>query len=368
MKLLDTLVFEYEYTYKRQKHSFTVDYEKVWEELTFVDWKKLSGSECLQVKNAYRNWIGRLLSEFDRYLCPHESVTLAVNVFSLDNGLSVGERVGHLWNFLGIVNTEFKPCSSSCYGLDLCDCLDRGFQRFSDYIEKEKLSDKEKSVNFYAHFLAERNKAVITPLRITNILRSLEVVMLLKPSQSSTERIVSIIERVVPRRFSNVYRFGSEKEVDMVNVLTILKAEIGLKTVDKSLARRKYIDAKHRDVLMKTKSVFCKSRTVKNIAKSNVPKKKKKTLPLSDVKKSKYDIDAGSEDEQDIDDPVAYHQADLPFIEHSYAFSLSEGKGMEIEDDAIEVSVCDEQKNVDVSGQDVLEHDLKEVNGRGCSE
>ena len=55
MKLLDTLVFEYEHTYKCKKHSFTVDCDKVWEELTFVDWKKLSGSECLQVKNAYRN-------------------------------------------------------------------------------------------------------------------------------------------------------------------------------------------------------------------------------------------------------------------------------------------------------------------------
>ena len=112
---------------------------------------------------------------------------------------------------------------------------------------------------------------------------------------------------------------------------------------------------------MKINSVFCKSSTIKNIAESNIPKNLKKTLPLSDVQKSKHDTGAGSEN-QDIDDPIAYQYADLPFIEHSYVFSLSEGKGLEIEDDAIEVSVCDEQKNVDVCGQDVLEHDLREVN------
>ena len=57
-------------------------------------------------------------------------MTLAVNMFSFDHGFSVGERVSPLRNFLGIVNTEFKPCSSSCYSLDMCDCLDGEFHSF----------------------------------------------------------------------------------------------------------------------------------------------------------------------------------------------------------------------------------------------
>ena len=133
-------------------------------------------------------------------------MTLTVRVFSIEDDLSLSERTSNSGNFLDMVNTEFKSCSSSCNGLHFCDSIYKEFERFRNHIEKDKLRDQEKSnANFYVHFLAERNKAIITPLRITNILWALEVVMLSRPSKSSNERIVSIIEGVVTRQFSNIY-------------------------------------------------------------------------------------------------------------------------------------------------------------------
>ena len=49
-----------------------------------------------------------------------------------------------------MVNTDFNSCNSSCNGLHFCDCIDKEFDRFYNYIEEERLRDQEKS---YVKFL-----------------------------------------------------------------------------------------------------------------------------------------------------------------------------------------------------------------------
>ena len=52
----------------------------------------MSGTEHLEVKNEKKDWIERLLTEFDKYLVPCEHVTLEMRVFSIENETPLGER------------------------------------------------------------------------------------------------------------------------------------------------------------------------------------------------------------------------------------------------------------------------------------
>lgn len=57
-------------------------------------------------------------------------------------------------------------------------------------------------------------------MNIVNVLRALEIVQLLKCSQSATERIFSIIARTVDGRYENRYRLSlddTETQLEMKN-------------------------------------------------------------------------------------------------------------------------------------------------------
>ena len=64
--------------------------------------------------------------------------------------------------------------------------------------------------------------------------------MLLKASQSGTERAMSQIKKIATR-YQNIYRFGCKNKdgIDMINVLVFLKLNEGIYEFDKSLANEK---------------------------------------------------------------------------------------------------------------------------------
>ena len=80
-----------------------------------------------------------------------------------------------------------------------------------------------------------------------NVLRALEVVLLMKASQSSTERAMSFIGDTVKGRFENVYRSGqtTKSGIDMVNVLTVLGPTPNLRSLNKEVAYEKYMATPH---------------------------------------------------------------------------------------------------------------------------
>ena len=65
---------------------------------------------------------------------------------------------------------------------------------------------------------------ILKSLNITNVLKLIEVVLLLKPYQSGTERTMLCIKKIASR-YPNVYRHGcrNKDKIDMVNVLAFLK-------------------------------------------------------------------------------------------------------------------------------------------------
>ena len=71
-------------------------------------------------------------------------------------------------------------------------------------------------------YLNKENINVISDLKITNVARFLKVCQLLKPSQSSTERVMSFLKKVVEGHYENTYKWGktTNSGVDIVDIIT----------------------------------------------------------------------------------------------------------------------------------------------------
>ena len=63
----------------------------------------------------------------------------------------------------------------------------------------------------------------------------LEKILLMKASQSGTERAMSFISDIVKGRFENIYRSGktTKDEIDMVNVLTVIGQNRNIRNFNK---------------------------------------------------------------------------------------------------------------------------------------
>ena len=92
-------------------------------------------------------------------------------------------------------NTDFKLCSEQCLGLEKsCSCISQELKRFFKHVNDKYPTEKDRT-KIITYYLSEFNSAETSLLNITNILRLLEVVQLMKSSQSTTERVVSVIKK-----------------------------------------------------------------------------------------------------------------------------------------------------------------------------
>jgi len=331
LKIITSGVFNHEYVANRKTHKFTVNLHS--QESEFHK----------QVKHSYEKWVSEILSDFDKYIEIPTVIDKAVKVFTLSENIPMSERTEDLRQFMEMVNTNFLPCGDYCKGLQSCTCLGNKLHSFlSNVQEQVKIKHEEiwsqntstehssqypemqNNIHYnystiFAYYLAEKNSNVIDKLKITNILRAIEIVQLLKASQSSTERVFSIVSKVVKGRYENRYRLDgvsattdkldnldkSNDGRDYVAAAVFLSLNSNIVTLDAGLARQKFLTARHQEALLSSKPSCTIGKTVKTtLKKLKIPltaaKKKTKTLPLNRIRQS-YSTDSMETEVQDAE-------------------------------------------------------------------
>ena len=219
-----------------------------------------------KIVGMFKDYVKRIISDFDKYFGTPEVIEVANKLFTFDNRIMtdtlLDTKVAAYVRLFELCNTEFKPCSTNCLGLvGKCSCISDEIKRFFNYISLNFPKEKDGSI-LAKYFLSEENVVPITKLNIVNVLRLLEVTMLMKSTQSSTERVVSRIKRTVSNRFENVYKF-SRREKDYVDMENFISFNSSMQMTQAKFANKAasiYLnDLKGLDAIRKTKPSYEKS-------------------------------------------------------------------------------------------------------------
>ena len=212
-------------------------------------------NEC-NIIGELKGWLQSVLNRFDDYLGVSDIFSYSAKVFS--NKSTFDEKLDFFTKFFSSVNTEFKPCSNTCSGIENCICVKNELVRFLNHFNHQS-SDKtlNDKISFY---LNQGNINVVSELNIINVSRFLEVCQLLKPSQSSTERVMSFLKKVVEGHYENIYKWGKmpKSEVDMVDVITQVGYRTSIHKLDVKSAARFLKDEQKIDVVWKNKNLNAK--------------------------------------------------------------------------------------------------------------
>ena len=270
--------FRYDISSKRNKHTAVVNLHDT-ETKKLHHAQRLAQQESIRVN--YERWLGTLVEEFGNYVEVSSELQTGIGAFTLSEERSLDERVDSLRSFLSTVNTDFEPCGAFCQGIDSCACLANQMETFLKNVQsqldvrhwKVKVSS-EPGLNFdysaiFAYYLADENDSLRQELRITNILRALEMLQLMKASQSATERAFSVIGKVVSNRYENKYRIDPRKDPidvnreadenslprsnDFVEAAAFISMNTNVVIMDAALARDKFIASNHEHAFLKTK-------------------------------------------------------------------------------------------------------------------
>ena len=127
---------------------------------------------------------------------------------------SSAQKITSLREFISSSNAEFKTCSDTCSGVEKCDCIAREWERFDFHFKanfepsegitvqfKGNLESPICYVKAFSFYLNENGYH--KELNCTNIMRVLEQISLMKPSQSGTERVMSYVANTVKNRFES---------------------------------------------------------------------------------------------------------------------------------------------------------------------
>jgi len=295
LNVIQSGLFKHEFLTNGKKHSFTVDLNCSKNETT----KTCESLEELQlkediVKKSYESWLDELLNDFSNYIEIPTVVDLATKTFTLSEKKPLSDRVQHLRTFLSMVNTEFMTCGEMCTGLDSCNCVTQQLQSFMQNVEMQltvqhadpwtcdiSVKGQRDKVQYnystiFAHYLADNNDKLRDELKIINILRALEVVQLLKASQSATERAFSIVGRVVQGRYENRYRLNKTRQKDeicetqtdsrdYVASAVFIAMNSNIVNLDAALARQKFLAAGHEYALLSSKPTNYTGKAVKTV-------------------------------------------------------------------------------------------------------
>ena len=170
------------------------------------------------------------------------------------------------------LNLEFFKCSEQCTGIEFCGCVTNELERFFNHFRKMNDFNLQSKIVFYLNI---KNSPEIINLNIVNILRVFEVTQLLKPSQSSTERVISFLRKVVEGHYENIYRFGKKTKsgYDMVDVITQIGYMNNIRTFNYKSACDYLNDQQKINVLWENRPSQEKSITLKRVMNKKTVKK-----------------------------------------------------------------------------------------------
>ena len=246
----------------------------------------------VDVLGEYRQWISGLLSSFDLYLGTPGVVDHISHIF-LEPYFRFSDKVECFRAFFVEVGLEFYKCGNACAGVKECSCIELELARFLDHCQYKAGLEE-----FYRYF-EEKNCDYVKELNVVNVLRAVEVVLLMKASRLDTERTMACVGNIVKGRFENVFRLGktTKSEVDTVNILMVLgQNKKNLRAFDKKLAYEEYMKTQgNYPVVWKNKPLITPSTTVK----------RERNYKLYQAKKSKHRRQEflhsfGSDDEDEV--------------------------------------------------------------------
>ena len=177
-----------------------------------------------------RSWYDEIAKNIDLYLSVPKIMSLASQVFKLNRkncekdetftaaATSSAQKIISLREFISLSNAEFNTCSDTCSGVEKCDCITREWERFdfhfkanfepSEGIIVQFKGNSESPINYVKAFSFYLNEnGYHKELNCTNIVRVLEQISLMKPSQSGTERVMSYVANTVKNRFESKLQF-----------------------------------------------------------------------------------------------------------------------------------------------------------------
>ena len=210
--------FRHEFSLRKGKHSFMVN---------LCDGQQTNlAQECeekiQEVASEYESWVESIINRFDSYIELPQLLHCATKIFNISGNIPFSERLQNLRLLLSTMNSEFQHCSENNCTIETCHCLAGELERFlTDVKERVQIADDDPLVTtnlkdgevtcyhyskIFAIYLADTNQSLRQQLNITNVLRAVELVQLLKASQSATERAFSVVSNVVRGRYECNYR------------------------------------------------------------------------------------------------------------------------------------------------------------------
>ncbi|XP_047741583.1 uncharacterized protein LOC108668256 [Hyalella azteca] len=267
-------------------------------------------------------WIEEICNEAPNYLVIPTPIRLATDLFSIHKN----KHSASIKNLFDSVNIKFESCDDECKGFLECTCLENDYLKFMEIFRSEWQAGANNKLikhgsetlqsytEAFAHYISSNNDKSKYPV---NIIRCLEIIQLMKPTLSATERVMSHVANTVHNLFDSKYVYKTEPDekdlIDNVNNEVFLKCNTNMVQHDADLARTIFLSDNHRECLMKTKKCTVKSKTISNyieelgsdVMKRNLPKQclvldqkkvgsKKRKIDSWLTKKSEHEVPSSS--------------------------------------------------------------------------
>ena len=247
------------------------------------------------IRDNFKQWIDAINNNAENYLQIPLPIKHATDAFSIHHNskLSFDDKLIAYKKLLDTVNINFKKCDTkSCLGSQNCPCVRRDFKRFHENFKYNftsigsngltMSSDKSQSspfkyVHAFSHYL-KLDRKFRNDIKSLNIIRILEIIQIMKPSQSSTERVMSHVANTVRNRYESKYENAEKTALDNVNIEIFLRMNSNMLLIDAEASANKFLD-KHKAGLLKSKPATLVSTTIqKNMnelrkSKINLPRK-----------------------------------------------------------------------------------------------
>lgn len=316
--LLNTGNFRYKFIHRRKSMTIEIDLNETRRRLDFVAINIRDLKQKENIKSQFFKWIDSLQDRLPSYFEEIRAIMHCVNLFDFSS-VDEASKIISFRLLFKILNVNFSPCSSYCIGFEKCHCLEKEIKSFFGYCKRKNIiNDIDNIIPKHNHkyplqtkvlsyFLSERNVGIYNHLEIINILRVMEVTLLLKASQSSTERAMSSIERIVKGKYENRYKYLNDDYTDLDDIVQaklMLKKNVDLATCDPSSARVTFeTKMKHKSCLISSKPTLKRSLTINRLL-NKPPKKVRVREPVRSPSPDEFfSSECVFDDHLDIEDP-----------------------------------------------------------------
>ncbi|XP_047735974.1 uncharacterized protein LOC108674270 [Hyalella azteca] len=211
-------------------------------------------------------WIDLICREAQNCLKIPKPIALATQLFVIHNKSDlIEEKSTGIKQLFDTMNIEFEHCGKQCKGLHQCTCLQNDYINFIKEFQSEWRPGNDNRLyrhgctrshsytDAFAHYIQQNIAATKYPL---NIIRCLEIVQLMKPTQASTKKVMSHVADSVKNRFEFKNFFQSESSnsdlVDNVAKEVFLRCNTNVVQHDTDLAKKIFL-RKHQESLQITK-------------------------------------------------------------------------------------------------------------------